>query len=58
MLDGKYKFVLVVELIILMKIAIHDDCLKLFNVLKYEKTAAGHRYIIFKIDKEQVVSAH
>ncbi len=40
-----------------MKIAIDDDCLKVFNVLKYDKTSGGHRYMIFKIDKEKVVSA-
>lgn len=35
-----------------MKIAIDDKCSEVFKLLKFEKK---YRYIIFKIEKEQVV---
>ena len=35
-----------------MKIAIDDKCSEVFKQLKFEKK---HRYVIFKIEKEQVV---
>ncbi len=37
-----------------MKIAIDDKCSEVFKQLKFEKK---HRYIIFKIEKEQVVKS-